>query len=149
MAMKPAASSLIRRSCANERKKLVEIRGLTKEFAAGSSTWSKRKHVVHAVSGVDLDYETVGELMYQTHFGLSRLYEVSCEELDFLNRIARRCEVTGSRVMGGGFGGCTVNLVRDELYDGFISTVKSAYSEKYGREPRILDVVTGDGAREL
>ena len=51
--------------------------------------------------------------------------------------------------MGGGFGGCTVNLVRDELYDGFISTVKSAYSEKYGREPRILDVVTGDGAREL
>ena len=95
------------------------------------------------------DYETVGELMYQTHFGLSRLYEVSCEELDFLNRIARRCEVTGSRVMGGGFGGCTVNLVRDELYDGFISTVKSAYSEKYGREPRILDVVTGDGAREL
>lgn len=53
--MKPAASSLIRRSCANERKKLVEIRGLTKEFAAGSSTWSKRKNVVHAVSGVDLD----------------------------------------------------------------------------------------------
>ena len=53
--MKPAASSLIRRSCANERKKLVEIRGLTKEFAAGSSTWSKRKNVVHAVSGVNLD----------------------------------------------------------------------------------------------
>lgn len=53
--MKPAASSLIRRSCANERKKLVEIRGLTKEFAAGSSTWSRRKNVVHAVSGVDLD----------------------------------------------------------------------------------------------
>lgn len=55
MAMKPAASSLIRRSCANERKKLVEIRGLTKEFAAGSSTWSRRKNVVHAVSGVNLD----------------------------------------------------------------------------------------------
>ena len=53
--MKPAASSLIRRSCANERKKLVEIRGLTKEFAAGSSTWSRRKNVVHAVSGVNLD----------------------------------------------------------------------------------------------
>ena len=48
------------------------------------------------------DYETAGEMMYQTHFGLSRLYEVSCEELDFLNRLARRMDVTGSRVMGGG-----------------------------------------------
>ena len=57
------------------------------------------------------DYETVGEMMYQTHFGLSRLYEVSCEELDFLNKLARKCDVTGSRVMGGGFGGCTINLV--------------------------------------
>ena len=46
------------------------------------------------------DYITVGEMMYQTHFGLSRIYEVSCEELDFLNRVARNMDVTGSRVMG-------------------------------------------------
>ena len=62
------------------------------------------------------DYITVGEMMYQTHFGLSRIYEVSCEELDFLNRVARKMDVTGSRVMGGGFGGCTINLVRKEIY---------------------------------
>ena len=48
------------------------------------------------------DYETVGAKMYETHYGMSKLYEVSCEELDFLNDIARQCGVTGSRVMGGG-----------------------------------------------
>ena len=57
------------------------------------------------------DYETVGQKMYETHHGMSKLYEVSCEELDFLNDIAKECGVTGSRVMGGGFGGCTINLV--------------------------------------
>ena len=56
------------------------------------------------------DYETVGERMYGTHYGMSKLYEVSCEELDYLNDIAKECGVTGSRVMGGGFGGCTINL---------------------------------------
>ncbi|WP_304472102.1 galactokinase, partial [uncultured Duncaniella sp.] len=53
------------------------------------------------------DIDTVGRLMYETHRGLSKDYEVSCEELDFLNDIARECGVVGSRIMGGGFGGCT------------------------------------------
>ena len=95
------------------------------------------------------DYETVGELMYQTHFGISRLYEVSCEELDFLNKLARKMDVTGSRVMGGGFGGCTINLVKDELYDEFIAAAKAQFSEKFGHEPKIYDVVISDGARKL
>ena len=95
------------------------------------------------------DYETVGELMYQTHFGLSRLYEVSCEELDFLNKLARKCDVTGSRVMGGGFGGCTINLVKDELYDSFIKTAVEQFTEKFGHAPKIYDVVISDGARKL
>lgn len=95
------------------------------------------------------DYETVGELMYQTHFGLSRLYEVSCEELDFLNRLARRMDVTGSRVMGGGFGGCTINLVKDELYQPFVDAAVSQFTEKFGHAPKIYDVVISDGARKL
>ena len=95
------------------------------------------------------DYETVGEMMYQTHFGLSRLYEVSCEELDFLNRLARKMDVTGSRVMGGGFGGCTINLVKDELYEPFVSEAKKRFAEKFGHEPKIYDVVISDGARKL
>ena len=95
------------------------------------------------------DYETVGEMMYQTHFGLSHLYEVSCEELDFLNKIARKCDVTGSRVMGGGFGGCTINLVKEELYDNFINTAIEQFSDKFGHAPKIYDVVISDGARKL
>jgi hypothetical protein len=95
------------------------------------------------------DYETVGEMMYQTHFGLSRLYEVSCEELDFLNKVARKCDVTGSRVMGGGFGGCTINLVKDELHDSFIATAKEQFTKKFGHEPKVYDVVISDGARIL
>jgi len=95
------------------------------------------------------DYETVGEMMYQTHFGLSRLYEVSCEELDFLNKLARKMEVTGSRVMGGGFGGCTINLVKDELYDNFIATAKKEFAAKFGHDPKVYDVVISDGATEL
>ena len=95
------------------------------------------------------DYETVGEIMYQTHFGLSKLYEVSCEELDFLNKLARKCDVTGSRVMGGGFGGCTINLVKEELYDTFIATAKEQFAAKFGHEPKVYDVVISDGARIL
>lgn len=95
------------------------------------------------------DYEEVGKKMYETHKGLSKEYEVSCPELDFLNEVAHNCGVTGSRIMGGGFGGCTINLVSDELYDNFIATAKQSYKEKFGKEPIVIDVVIGDGARKL
>ena len=95
------------------------------------------------------DYETVGEMMYQTHFGMSKLYEVSCEELDFLNKLARKMDVTGSRVMGGGFGGCTINLVKDELYDAFVKEAVAQFTEKFGHAPKVYDVVISDGARKL
>jgi galactokinase len=95
------------------------------------------------------DYETVGQKMYETHYGMSKLYEVSCEELDFLNDIAFDCGVTGSRVMGGGFGGCTINLVKNELYETFITTAKERFKEKFGRSPKVYDVVISDGSRKL
>ena len=95
------------------------------------------------------DYETVGKKMYETHIGLSRKYEVSCAELDFLNNIARECGVSGSRVMGGGFGGCTINLVKTELYDGFIKRATESYEQKFKIKPKIYDVIIKDGARKL
>lgn len=94
------------------------------------------------------DYEMVGRKMYETHRGLSYDYEVSCEELDFLNDVAKECGVTGSRIMGGGFGGCTINLVKDELFDKFVETAKSRFKEKYGHEPKIYPVVISDGAHK-
>ena len=95
------------------------------------------------------DYETVGKLMYETHHGLSEEYGVSCEELDYLNDLAKEAGVTGSRIMGGGFGGCTINLVSEELYDNFIKTVYQNYPQKFGKKPIVIDVVIGDGARKL
>lgn len=95
------------------------------------------------------DYETVGQMMYQTHEGMSKLYEVSCPELDFLNDIAKECGVTGSRVMGGGFGGCTINLVKNELHDAFIETAIQAYGEKYNVKAKVYDVTISDGSRKL
>ncbi|MFG6389750.1 galactokinase [Muribaculum sp.] len=93
------------------------------------------------------DYDKVGDRMYRTHAGLSKDYEVSCEELDFLNDIARECGVTGSRIMGGGFGGCTVNLVADDKYDTFVATVLSRFNEKYCHDQNIYPVIVSDGSR--
>lgn len=95
------------------------------------------------------DYETVGKKMYETHYGMSKLYEVSCEELDFLNDCAKKNGVTGSRVMGGGFGGCTINLVKNEIYDTFIADVQETFKAKFGRSPKVYDVVISDGSRKL
>ena len=94
------------------------------------------------------DYTTVGQKMYETHKGLSEDYEVSCEELDFLNEVAKECGVTGSRIMGVGFGGCTINLVKDELYDNFVHTAMTRFTEKYGHAPKIYPVVISDGAHK-
>lgn len=95
------------------------------------------------------DYETVGQKMYETHRGLSKDYAVSCEELDFLNDVARECGVTGSRIMGGGFGGCTINLVRKDLVEDFIKTAVAKFNDKYGHEPKVYPVVISDGAHKV
>ncbi len=98
---------------------------------------------------VNDDYETVGRCMYETHEGLSKDYEVSCEELDFLNDVVRECGVTGSRIMGGGFGGCTINLVENDKVDKFVEEAKKRFNEKYGHEPQVYPVVISDGAHKV
>ncbi|MEG1617009.1 MAG: galactokinase [Bacteroidales bacterium] len=95
------------------------------------------------------DYATVGKNVYATHKGMSELYEVSTVELDYLNEIAKECGVTGSRIMGGGFGGCTINIVPDDKYDNFIETAIAKFTEKFGVSPKIYPVKISDGARRL
>ena len=95
------------------------------------------------------DFETVGRKMYETHTGLSKDYEVSCEELDFLNQVAKEMGVTGSRIMGGGFGGCTINLVKKELKDEFVNEATTRFLNKYGHEPKVYPVVISDGAHKV
>ena len=114
--------------------------------------YKRAEYVIEEIQRVALergDYETVGQKMFETHHGMSKLYEVSCEELDFLNDIAFDCGVTGSRVMGGGFGGCTINLVKNELYETFITTAKEQFKKKFGRSPKVYDVVISDGSHRV
>lgn len=95
------------------------------------------------------DYETVGKMMFATHYGLSKEYEVSCEELDYLVEIAQECGVTGSRIMGGGFGGCTINLVKDDRYDQFIHTATEKFTTKYGHVPEVYPVIISQGSHKV
>ena len=95
------------------------------------------------------DYPEVGRQMYLTHNGLSHDYDVSCPELDFLVDEARRMGVTGSRLMGGGFGGCTINLIANDKVEAFCHEVQRTYPELFGVECKFIPVEIGDGARKL
>ena len=161
-----------RKSCENVVKAVNEKDPSRNAKTLRDCTWEDLEAVKEAVSAEDIqratfvlgekdrvlgvcealnkgDYEEVGKLMYATHTGLSKDYEVSCEELDFLNDIAKECGVTGSRIMGGGFGGCTINLVKDSLIDSFVATVKKKYFEKFNIIPKIHNVNIGNGARRI
>ena len=154
-----AASAAARHSCSFCSAAAAARRPLLDEVKAEVSEedYKRARYVIGEVDRVLAvcdalergDYETVGQKMYETHYGLSQEYEVSCEELDFLNEIAKEEGVTGSRIMGGGFGGCTINLVADELYDNFVKVVKEKFAAKYGKAPIVIDVVIGDGSRKL
>lgn len=96
------------------------------------------------------DIKGFGNQMFATHEGLSKKYEVSCAELDFLFEEARKYKtVAGSRMMGGGFGGCTINLVQAGDVENFTAGIKEAYFNKYGKEPHVYITQIEDGARVI
>lgn len=92
------------------------------------------------------DIAAFGTKMFETHEGLSKLYEVSCTELDILVDLVKDDpNVLGSRMMGGGFGGCTINLVKDEAVADLINTVSERYKKDTGVEMLVYEVVVKDG----
>jgi len=101
------------------------------------------------LAGNDLhhnDLPSVGEKLYKSHEGLSKLYEVSCPELDFLVESTRDMpEVLGSRMMGGGFGGCTINLVENSFVEKFEGVIRAAYKNKFDLDLEIYRVSIEDG----
>ena len=93
------------------------------------------------------DLQKFGKLMYASHQGLSQEYEVSCRELDYLvERTLNYSDVLGARMMGGGFGGCTLNLIRKGAIDQFVEETSRAYKAEMGLEMEAYTVVTGEGA---
>ncbi len=92
------------------------------------------------------DLETLGILIYASHEGLQNQYKVSCEELDFLVEQAKSNEhVLGARMMGGGFGGCTINLVSKKESENFQKQASEAYKTKFNKECSIYAVKLSDG----
>lgn len=88
-----------------------------------------------------------GQKMYTTHDGLSRLYKVSCPELDFLvDAVKDNKQVAGARMMGGGFGGCTINLVAAEAVEGLFNQLEKEYKSNTGLQLKMYLVKAGDGA---
>ncbi len=92
------------------------------------------------------DLIAFGKKMYETHEGLSKLYEVSCDELDFLANYAKQNEqVLGARMMGGGFGGCTINLVNSNAVNDFIANAEIAFEKAFNTKLKSYIVSIGDG----
>ncbi len=111
----------------------------------------ENQRTIDAVSALkEGNIERFGELMNQSHISLRDDYEVSCEEIDILVDLAWKIPgVIGSRITGGGFGGCTVSIVKNDAVDTFIETIGEAYKEKVGHEAEFYTVDIGDGASRL
>ncbi|HEV8081523.1 MAG TPA: galactokinase [Chitinophagaceae bacterium] len=91
-----------------------------------------------------------GRLMFETHKGLSKLYEVSCKELDFLVEKAKENKaVIGARMMGGGFGGCTINIIKKESTEDFLADATGAYRKEFKIDAEVIKVQIGDGTNEI
>ncbi|RYU93792.1 galactokinase [Emticicia agri] len=96
------------------------------------------------------DFVAFGEKMYETHTGLSELYEVSCPELDFLvEQTLTNDAVAGARMMGGGFGGCTINLVKKEAVDDFLADISQAYEAAFGQKLVSYKVAITNGVEAI
>ena len=108
----------------------------------------ENQRTIRAVEALkNQDVELFGKLMNASHESLRYDYEVSCEEIDILVDLAQAMPgVLGSRITGGGFGGCTVSIVKNDAVDTFVSEIGKAYSEKVGHDAEFYVVDIGDGA---
>ena len=96
------------------------------------------------------DIEGFGKLMFQTHDGLKNLYNVSCNELDFLVDFASKNDnIIGARLMGGGFGGCTINIIKNDGKENFLKEAASAYKNEFNIDADIYEVKIMDGTHQV
>ena len=96
------------------------------------------------------DIKSLGELLYETHYGLKNDYEVSCQELDFLVSFTENIpEVAGARMMGGGFGGCAINIVHKDKVEELIENVSAAYEEKHNIKLSSIITTISDGVKRI
>ncbi|HKK78657.1 MAG TPA: galactokinase [Phaeodactylibacter sp.] len=110
---------------------------------------AENQRVLQATQALtDSNHRLLGQLMYQSHTSLAQDFEVSCPELDFLVQQTLDMDfVLGSRMMGGGFGGCTINIIERQRAEAFVDTVSKRYKNQFGLELTPITVATGNGAQ--
>ncbi|NVJ46963.1 MAG: galactokinase [Cytophagia bacterium] len=132
---------------------LTEVRNLISD-----KIFNRAKYIIQEISRVNQacdaikqnDLVELGQLLYATHYGLQHEFEISCEELDFLVDFTRdKSYILGSRMMGGGFGGCTINLIDSDYQEEFAKEVSEAYEKHFGKAPGIYFVKTANGSSEI
>lgn len=126
------------------------VKDSVRQKRAGHAVYENQR-AIRAVEALKAnDVVLFGKLMNDSHLSLRDDYEVSCEEIDILVDLAWKTEgVIGSRITGGGFGGCTVSIVKNEAVDTFVKEIGKAYLDKVGHEAEFYVVDIGEGARRL
>lgn len=119
----------------------------TKIFNRCTYVVEENRRVMNAVKSLkNNQLNLMGGLMYETHYGLRDLYEVSCPELDFLVDFSeKREEVIGARMMGGGFGGCTINIIHSDNVESFVSEASQAYFNKFNKKLTSFEAMPSEG----
>jgi len=117
------------------------------EFDRSEYVIEENERVLNAVQCLENnDLEKLGELMYETHEGLKEKYEVSCDELDFLVEFSKKNKgVLGARMMGGGFGGCTINLIDEKEIDNFVKEISEEYFKKFNIKLTSFEALPSQG----
>ncbi|TRX01856.1 galactokinase [Flavobacterium gawalongense] len=141
----PAVNSF--RDCTESQVLSVKDKMSENVFKRSLFAVKEIKRVIQACEALDKgDIETLGRLMFETHEGLSADYEVSCAELDMIVDTLKKEEaVVGSRLMGGGFGGCTINLIKKGHEEAIKKKLSALYFDAFGIELKIYDVKIGNG----
>lgn len=126
----------------NHRSKIV-----AEDFPKVSYVVEENARVQEFSKAIELgDLVRLGKLLYASHDGLSKKYKVSCEELDFLVDATRdNSKILGARMMGGGFGGCTINLIHKDEVASFTSEIEQKFKEKFQKECSIYHVKLSEG----
>lgn len=135
------------RDCTDEQVVSLKSKMTDKVYRRSLYAVKEIKRVIQACEALDKgDIATLGKLMFETHDGLSNDYEVSCEELDYLVDLAKAEEVViGSRLMGGGFGGCTITLVKKGSEVRIKEKFTKLYLDKFNIDLKIYDVKISNG----
>ena len=113
-----------------------------KEFNRAKFVIQENERVINSVKKIkESKFKDFGMLMYESHYGLKELYEVSCDQLDFMVDFSKGYDyILGSRMMGGGFGGCTINLIHSDFIDQYVEKISKEYYNKF--EVHLTPIVT-------